>query len=410
MLLKNHIYYTNLIIFLVIFSTTHCKVPEAEKELSDADSIKIGNVEEATDWTNLFYRKKGWFGGDGIFAIPLNGREFVQADKDSETLILFSDTMIGEPFEDLLKRGEFHMINNSVAILKGSEPDPDNIRFYYNEKTDDNSGAIFVPEVSEASPGEYYWLGDGFVNVDADSTLYIFGYRIKNIEKTEDMVFPFKQVGISLISVPRGSNPPFNEHRQVNFPFYDISDTTNTPISFGSGIFVNTSWAGAPNPDGYIYIYGTKGMDKELMVARVKSENFENFEEWRFWDGKSWNTNINSSAAVAKHISNEMSVTPIQNGKYLLTYQYRSIQPDVAIQIGDSPVGPFGPMKKVWSAEDAIKKDDDFFAYNAKAHPNLSPEGAVLISYNVNSFDFHNDIIHSPNLYRPRFILLEIEE
>ena len=31
------------------------------------------SVEEAKDWSNLFLRKSGWIGGDGIFAIPLNG-------------------------------------------------------------------------------------------------------------------------------------------------------------------------------------------------------------------------------------------------------------------------------------------------------------------------------------------------
>jgi hypothetical protein len=30
-------------------------------------------VEEAQEWTDLFGRSASWFGGDGIFAIPLNG-------------------------------------------------------------------------------------------------------------------------------------------------------------------------------------------------------------------------------------------------------------------------------------------------------------------------------------------------
>lgn len=81
----------------------------------------------------------------------------------------------------------------------------------------------------------------------------------------------------------------------------------------------------------------------------------------------------------------------------------------MAIQIGDSPVGPFGPMQKIWHTEE-INEDEDFFTYNSKAHPHLSPAGSVLISYNVNSFDFSNDIVDKPHLYRPRFILLRLNE
>ncbi|RZK61435.1 MAG: hypothetical protein EOO85_33435 [Pedobacter sp.] len=40
----------------------------------DLEQIKF-DVSPASDWTNLFYRSSGWFGGDGIYSIPLNGQE-----------------------------------------------------------------------------------------------------------------------------------------------------------------------------------------------------------------------------------------------------------------------------------------------------------------------------------------------
>ena len=43
----------------------------------------------------------------------------------------------------------------------------------------------------------------------------------------------------------------------------------------------------------------------------------------------------------------------------------------------------------------------------AKAHPALSQPGELLISYNINSFDFSKDIKKFPHLYRPRFIKLK---
>ena len=52
--------------------------------------------------------------------------------------------------------------------------------------------------------------------------------------------------------------------------------------------------------------------------------------------------------------------------------------------------------------------DLDFYTYNAKAHPNLSKPGEILISYNVNSFDFLDDIVKHPYHLRPRFISVKI--
>ncbi len=106
-------------------------------------------------------------------------------------------------------------------------------------------------------------------------------------------------------------------------------------------------------------VYGTKGGDKELMVARVQSENFSDFKKWRFWNGKNWTNSIDSTAAIAKHVSNEMSISPLPNGKFLMTYHHRSLEPEVAIQVGESHIGPFGPMQKIWHTEE-VSEDDDF--------------------------------------------------
>jgi hypothetical protein len=39
---------------------------------------------------------------------------------------------------------------------------------------------------------------------------------------------------------------------------------------FGICVLPNTVGAGAPKPDSFIYVYGVRGMNKELVVARVK--------------------------------------------------------------------------------------------------------------------------------------------
>src|ERR1700749_2901206 len=80
---------------------------------TDLTSLKF-TAEPANEGTNLFYRKHGCFAADGIFAIPLNGVD--TAGANNETMLLFSDTMLGDIINDSLQPG-YLMIHNSVAIL-----------------------------------------------------------------------------------------------------------------------------------------------------------------------------------------------------------------------------------------------------------------------------------------------------
>jgi hypothetical protein len=158
-----------------------------------------------------------------------------------------------------------------------------------------------------------------------------------------------------------------------------------------------------------MYVYGVRGRNKELIASRVRPEEIENFSSWQFWNGTSWTNDIKTTAPVADSVSNELSVTPLPNNKYALVYQYASIYPEIYMQVGDSPVGPFGPRQKLWDTKKDIQ-DPDLFTYNAKAHPAISKPGELLISYNVNSFKFFEVIEKNPNLYRPRFIRVVFDQ
>ncbi len=353
-------------------------------------------VEEASQWTEMFNRKSGWFGADGIFAIPLNGKDNEPAGDTAVTMLIFSDTMIGEIVNDTLQPGAV-MVNNTVAYLRGREPKEDRISFHWAKDKTGKPVSLFVPETVSAQKGDYYWLGDGFVNTERNNTTYIFAYRMRNLDKNED--WSFKEMGTVLLALPSGSKAPFKAQRQIEFP-YRFDDG-----GFGAGIFVNTKKAGAVNPDGYIYVFGVRGKDKKLMVARVIPEDFENFSSWRFWDGKEWNKDMNRVAYVASHVSNELSVSVLPDSRYALVFQIGGMSPAVGLCLGQTPYGPFGPVIKLWECKEVQQKN--IITYNAKAHPSLSAPGELLISYNVNAFDFSNEIKAHPNLYRPRFIKLK---
>lgn len=364
---------------------------------TDLSTLKF-SVEEATDWSNLLLRKSGWVGGDGIFAIPNDGVDTADAAKNQETMLLFSDTILGDIINDSIKPG-FVMIHNTVAILKGGEPKKENIEFYWDKKSDGKPEAIFVPRTPNSQPKDYYWLGDGFVNHAMADATYIFGYRVRD---TSAASFGFAEVGNTLIKIPKGSKPPFKDQQQMDTPFF-LKAGSDTYGSFGACIFANTKEAFSPNADGYIYVYGTRGKAKNVLVARVKPEQFETFTEWRFWDGSTWNADINTVAKIADRASNEMSVTPLKDGRYAMVFQTDGIGTAVGLRLSNHPEGPFGPIIKVWECQEP-KIAKNFIVYNAKVHSNLSKPNELLISYNVNSFDFWNDIKKYPNLYRPRFI------
>lgn len=372
-----------------------------------ADTTKLNHldftVDTAPDWTSLFIRNSGWFGGDGIFAVTRDGKESRGAAANAETLIWFSDTMLGEIENDSLQPG-WSMINNSMAVLKGGEPHSNSISFKWDKTTDNKPVAIFTPQTPATNAGDYYWLGDGFVNHKKNNDLYIFGYRIRNTEP--GAVFGFQEVGNTLIVVPQGQQPPFVNKRQMDIPFF-LGQKVDSTGSFGAGVLVNTAEAGAPYPDGYVYIYGVRGQKKNVMVARVLPENIEAFHKWTFWNGTDWSNDPASIQTITDRTSNELSVTPLADGRYAMIFQTDGLGKYVGLRLGATPYGPFGPVINVFDVSNELEKDKDIFPYNAKAHPVLSKPGELLISFNVNSFDFFNDIKVFPHLYRPHFIRMK---
>lgn len=356
-------------------------------------------VEKANDWTSLFQRTQGWYGGDGIYSIPLNGIEHYPSG--GKTLFIFSDSMIGEIENGKINSGS-KMIHNAVAVLENAAPNPLKLKFYWPLDANGKATSVFSNATGQDS-SEYYWLGDGFVNQEKENTLYIFGYRVKQVGSG---TFGFEEVGNTLIKINANENPPFN-YSQQETPFF-IDKKTGEMGSFGAGIYVNTKESGSKNPDGFIYVYGVRGSSKKLLIARVKPIDFENFNMWKFWDGKSWQSDILKSSPITDQVSNELSLTALADGRYALLFQHKGMGKSVAMRIGKTPYGPFGDVIPIWDCSNDLK-EKSYFAYNAKAHPSLSQDGELLISYNINSFDFLKALGSDPQFYRPRFIKVKFQ-
>lgn len=356
-------------------------------------------VEPAPEWDALFDRTEGWTGADGIFSIPLDGDERAGAFATTDTLFLFSDTFVGTVAPDGQRGPGTTMVNNTLAFRPASRPAASPLDFYYGRTKAGAPRSVFVPTVPEAAPGEFYWLKDGIALKDS---VYIFAERLRS-----DPVETVFRQGVSLIEMPINGGT-FGKPVQRDVPLALLPTKTRGAISYGAGILANTNTAGAPRPDGFIYIYGTREdpFNKPVLVARVPEAKFADIAAWRFFNGRSWVKNITAAAPITDRASNELSVSPLPDGRYIMVFQLDSIARSVAARIGKTPWGPFGPVKTLYRCEPP--PGYKIFCYNAKAHPHLSRQGELLISYNVNSLDFGYNLRYA-DIYRPRFIRVSLQ-
>jgi hypothetical protein len=385
---------------IALAASSCSKVLTSNPPLFNGDTLNF-KVSPAPEWTNKFYKNEGFLGADGIFEMTLSGDESIGAGEKDSVLMYFSDTMTGSVVGDSSIKN-FKMINNSFAWITNGNRKNENFRIFYNTSESGEPLNYFNPETPQTQPGDYYWFGDGFVNQDDNNSINIFGYRTFDKSKAS---WDFEIRGVTLITIPGGA--AFSEATQIDLPLMaDVKGKGKG--TFGAGIFVNTKRAGAKNPDGYIYVFGVLDPNKQLVVARVKPIEIRSIGAWRFWNGKTWDPSINHSHPITDRVSNELSLTQLPDGRFLLVFQADGLGNHTAVRIGHSPIGPFGPLQKIWKVPE-LSEPPGLIPYNAKAHPVLSKKNRLLISYNTISFDYLNEIHRFPHMYRPRFFWLEIQ-
>lgn len=375
---------------IALLAIVSCMKESNKQKILDVVSIdeKLDfKVEPAPEWTEVFKRDSGWFGGDGIFAIPYSGIDSKESDS---ILFLFSDTMIGEIQKDSLQPG-YTMVNNSIAFYNKKEK-PSSTHFHLATNDKNENTAFFIPD---SGNNEYYWLGDGFVDPEMNDNLYVFSYRIRNTD-TDDL-FPFEEVGNDLLVIENKNDLPLKPDRRLKIPFFnDENDSLKT--TFGAGTYTEKQ-----DGQSYVYVYGVRGPHKELVVARTPADKIEDFDSWLFRAEDKWTKDNLEMQALTDNVSNELSVSMLSNGQYALVYQEGGIYPKIYMRRSETPFGPFGDKQLIWDTTKDIK-DSELFTYNAKAHPAISKPGELLVSYNVNSFKFFDIIESKPHLYRPRFV------
>ncbi len=340
-------------------------------------------VEPARDWTGLFSRQEGWLAADGIFTVNLNGYDIQGSiNDDSKTLFIFSDTAIGSIDYTDMSVNQTGFVNHTFAYLTGDEPDPKNIKFVLENPT--SGGNIF---------GDSIWLTD-VIRV-TEGSVRIGGFKFNSNWGADRMDMATVAISdsaegflnLSRMAVKQGVAMQYKENGQE--------------VLMVSGYLNESKTTGNPNGDGYIYMYGFRNDGsgkKNLVVARSLPEDFDSIDSWEYYTGTEWEKGIATANTSDAHIckddvSSELSVTYITSGmfkgKYMLIYTASTMGPSIRFALSDTPEGPFEEITPLYYCpEESIYKnsgDEGFYTYNCKAHPNLSKEGELLISYNLNS-------------------------
>ena len=214
----------------------------------------------------------------------------------------------------------------------------------------------------------------------------------------------FALAGVSVLSWPADDPLPSPDLREEEAPLFLPATSGSGDVVFGAAVMANTAEAGAPRPDGYIYVYGYRAEPptKRLLAARVLPAEFDDPTRWRFWDGAAWQPEIARAAPLAGRVSTELSMSPLPDGRFLLVFQLDTIGRDVVGRVARTPIGPFGPVQRIWRCPEPDRWPGAW-CYNAKAHPHLSGPAGVIISYNVSTRNLQ-DLLDVAEIYRPRFI------
>lgn len=305
-----------------------------------------------SSYIGLFTRSSGWTGGDATYSVDL---------ENGKTLWMFGDSFIDQVSEDG-SRPSLRLINNVLVLQEGEEMTT------YHSGTSVNPTAYAKPPEAD----DWYWPGDGTVS---DGKLYLF---MHGFGTNGGGMWDFFRTSVDLLTINRETLEIECDRRLFDDPM----------ISWGAAIM---------EEDDYTYVYGVKAVnpDKYLYVART---NADLTATWEYFDGADWVTDAGQASQIFDGVSEQFSVWEEDGFYYLLTH-YNLFGTEIYLYNSTQPVGPFEEGRVVYCTPET---EGDVFTYNAFAHTHIYTD-SLLISYNVNSFDF-NDLLESVDNYRPYFV------
>lgn len=315
--------------------------------------------------TNLFNAYSdsgvGWTGADSTYSVTL---------PDGRVVWIFSDTFLGPVNPDGSGPRTAPFINNSFVVQFGTA------------LTTRHGGTAQEPASLVAPETGWYWAGAGILGAGTLDVTYLQFHR------TGDGSFDFAWDRSVLVRFDVATLEPI--------------DTTDLP----SAVPDLHSAAWLTNDDGHPYIYRVEdlGADKYLHIARVTGVDLRG--DWEFYTGRAWSTDEAASARILRGVSNEHSVTRVGDRWVLITQDTTEpLSARIVAYFADTPTGPFTDKTLIYTTPET---GGNVFTYNPHAHPELSADGKLVVSYNVNSL-VPDDLYADISIYRPRFLDVQLD-
>ena len=320
-------------------------------------------------------RLDDWTGADNTASVAL---------PDGRTAWVFADTFLDRVNADHSRDNE-DFIQNSIVVQRGDRL----VRTVHGGtrrhpetliQTDDGHQSDGKEEVGDS----WYWANGATVD---GGKLQVF---VNKYWMFSDEVFGFEWLGnaIATFSLP---GLRLESVRQI---------VSADGVTWGSTVV---------REGGYQYVYGNKDhaedptKPNELMLARAKDGDL--LGRWEYWNGSGWSIHFRDAAPLLEGNGTAVGIQKVGGAYVLVTFDNRSLlSPDIVAYSSCSLTGPWsGPTKLYQTPETGGNQ----FTYDARLHPQLSRNGRLVLSYNVNSFEFQ-DLMDDVRIYRPRFVSVKL--
>ena len=406
---------TLTLLFVILIATFGCR-PTAPAITAPAPE---------PSWDQAFSRSSGWNGGDVAASIQIPG---------NRVLWLFGDSFIGAAPGG--RRVDPTLVNNAIGVHPfnpadpARPPAPDQLAFYWGppDRAGKPTAWVRPPRPTGRAAETWYWPTGGAVVSPGPEHPRLAVFLIRLQKKIgADGVWGFDCIGSAMAVIDAADAPAETWRPRVLALPHDLRRPGSPGEEIDWGVAARyepeASAAGATPPaaapaageTGWVYIYGARSdpdQRRDLLLARVRPADLDDFADWEFWAAGKWAAKPDQATPVVTDVASELSVDRVEakggtgggNGAYYLMVSSESFLGDhILARTALRLTGPWSAPQEVFQIPGV---GGNRFAYAAKGHLALSPPGAVLCSYIVNSNDLAD--LQNPDLYRPRFILIPL--
>ncbi|OAI57105.1 hypothetical protein AYO47_08345 [Planctomyces sp. SCGC AG-212-M04] len=350
----------------------------SEKEIG----LEFDKSEPAPEINAKFRSSEGWIGGDGAHSIDLG---------NNRTLWLFGDTFVGTIKDGW--RSKSRIVHNSAGI----QCSPDSPCTFV-VRNDANGKATDL--IRPLDGRGWLWFQSGIL---VNDRLYLFLSQMDEpTEKARPQRTPLGQ-WLAIVENPQ-DDPREWCVNQVRIPFVSYSHSRD--VTFGNAAVVEGK---------YLYVFGNDDparlitLNCFLTVARVPIDRIAEMSEWKFLRKGKWSRDFIHADRIAPFMSSDLSVSYMPGLKrYLMVYTDCDVSSRIVARTAPTPIGPWSLQELVHESRDAYG-DSRLYCYAGKAHPSLSSDGKLVISYLTSSTDTWQ-LATNPRLFWPMFVSVRMRD